>query len=290
MRYQVFSPAPVLAAHVQCYWTYESAAAGIVGSFSVVPDGCMNMIFHLGDSYRQYLADGRSIVQPRCFVIGQLTRPLWIEPLGQTRIFAVRFQPHGLLPFLPVGQPSSSSTRALARGGRMPLHALENTAVPLQRIFGVAGARLADEMLSADSMSSRLACMDRFLMRQSALHEPADHVVSAMVERVQEGAGLGSVADLTQTFMLSRRQLERRFAASTGLSPKRFARMVKLQAALRGLLARDGRRLTDLAHDGGYFDQSHFIRDFRALTGLTPGAFQESTVQRSLFYGMVRGN
>jgi len=75
MHYQTFEPSNELSAIVKCYWTLDSLNNN-TDRQTVVPDGCMEMIFHYGDLYKQYLDNGGSILQPRSFVIGQLTRPL----------------------------------------------------------------------------------------------------------------------------------------------------------------------------------------------------------------------
>ncbi len=69
------------------------------------------------------------------------------------------------------------------------------------------------------------------------------------------------------------RQLERQFNKMVGMSPKRHARMVKLQAILKSLSLQDFDTFTDLAYDFGYFDQAHFNHDFKALTGFAPSLY-----------------
>ena len=95
MNYQTFEPGKDLSEFVKCYWTLEGPAEKNPQRQTIVPDGCMEMVFHYGDLYRQYIDNRRTIVQPRSFVIGQLTRPLEIEPTGETGIFSVRFHPEG---------------------------------------------------------------------------------------------------------------------------------------------------------------------------------------------------
>ena len=71
---------------------------------------------------------------------------------------------------------------------------------------------------------------------------------------------------------LSLRHLERRFLADVGITPKTFARLVRLQAAL-GRIA-SGERLADVAHACGYYDQPHMTRDFSRLAEMSPAAWQ----------------
>ncbi|SUX45937.1 DUF6597 domain-containing transcriptional factor [Chryseobacterium indoltheticum] len=78
MNYQTFEPHQELEVFVKCYWTLESSIDEQQEKQFVVHDGCMEVIFHYGDLYKQYTDRGKSIIQPRCFIIGQLTRPFEI--------------------------------------------------------------------------------------------------------------------------------------------------------------------------------------------------------------------
>ena len=102
MNYQTFEPSLELNGLIKCYWTLEYPKEENPEKQTIVPDGCMEMIFHYGDLYKQYLQNGKSIIQPKCFVIGQLTRPLEIKPTGQTGIFSIRFHPEGFSPFTSI--------------------------------------------------------------------------------------------------------------------------------------------------------------------------------------------
>ncbi len=68
MNYQTFEPNQDLTPLIKCYWTLESPKEETPQKQTIVPDGCMEMIFHYGDLYRQYTENGNSIIQPRCFV------------------------------------------------------------------------------------------------------------------------------------------------------------------------------------------------------------------------------
>src|SRR6476660_1366783 len=98
MDYQTFPPGIVLTSIIKCYWTLQGPKELLPQKQRIVPDGCMEMIFHLGDNYIQYLQDASKIIQPKSFVFGQITSPLDIEPTGATNIFAVRFHPDGFTP------------------------------------------------------------------------------------------------------------------------------------------------------------------------------------------------
>jgi transcriptional regulator GlxA family with amidase domain len=92
------------------------------------------------------------------------------------------------------------------------------------------------------------------------------------------------VNELSQQNQINRRQLVRKFSTSIGLSPKQLSKTIRIQSTLKALLAKKPEKLTDVAYDNEYFDQSHFIKDFKEFTGLTPKEFYGDDLQMSLIF------
>lgn len=267
MNYQTFQPKEELNSLVKCYWTLESSVATSEIQ-TIVPDGCMEMIFHYGDLYEQYTEKENSLIQPRCFVMGQLTRPLEIKPTGTTGIFSVRFHPNGFLPF--------AST---------PIKSMENTAVPLEKLFGLEGLKVEKEILEANSTEDRIARIEAFLINRLIETESIDGIVKSIVETILTANGQLSINALSKQTNINRRQLERKFSTAIGLSPKQLSKTIRLQATLKMLLNKNFTSLTALAHENDYYDQAHFIKDFKELTGFTPKEFYGKHLKMSsLFY------
>lgn len=267
MNYQVFEPSEELSILVKCYWSLESPKAENPEKQTIVPDGCIEMIFHYGDLYRQYTENGDSIVQPRCFVIGQLTRPLEIEPTGETGIFSARFHPNGFLPF-----------------AGMPIKEMENTAVSLEKLFGSDGPEIEEKILNARSTEERIRLIEAFLFARLADAQTIDRTIKSTVETILTGNGKFSVDQLSKQAEISRRQLERRFSSAIGLSPKQLSKTIRLQATLKMLLDKNFTTLTALAYQGEYYDQAHFIKDFKELTGFTPKEFYVSRLKMTSLF------
>ncbi len=269
MNYNTFSPTTELEAIVKCYWTLESAAEPIPQKQRIVPDGCIEMIFHFGDLYKQYLEDGSSIIQPRSFVFGQIISYLDIEPTGATAIFAVRFHPDGFIPYATIA-----------------IKEMENKAVSLEKLFGKDGLLLEEEITNAADTTERIRIVEKFLSTRLAAAESIDRIVSTTVETILNINGQLSVDELSQQLNINRRQLERKFHSVIGLSPKKLSKIIRLQATLKMMINNETENLTAIAYHGEYYDQAHFIKDFKEFTGMSPKNFYADNLRMSsLFYG-----
>ncbi len=98
--------------------------------------------------------------------------------------------------------------------------------------------------------------------------------------------GSTAINTMLKNDLSKRRQLERKFTKKVGISPKQLGKVVRLQTALKMLLNRQSENLTKIAYDSEYYDQAHFIKDFKEFTGTTPKEFLEDDkmILSSLFY------
>lgn len=267
MNHQIFEPGADLAPFVECYWTLESQKEKTPERNTIVPDGRMKMIFHYGAPYKRYTENGDSIILPKCFVIGQLTRPIEVEPTGQTGTFFVCFHPYGFLPF-----------------ATMPIKEMENTAVPLEKLYGKEGITLGQNILNARSTTERIQLIEAFLLNRLTDTKTVDYIVKSTVDTILTANGQLSVDELSRQTNINRRQLVRKFSLAIGLSPKQLSKTIRLQATLKILLNQKITSLIGLAYEGEFYDQAHFIKDFKEFTGLTPKEFYGEELKMSLIF------
>jgi len=254
VEYRELAPHPSLAGRVR-YWrlTGEGSAprgTGATGAFEpVLPDGCVEVIVHLGDPFLRRDAEGQVERQPRALVAGPGTRPVELAPTGRVDVIGVHIDV-GAAPDWLDAHPAELVDR-----------------LPALADVGGAWARGLAEELSEAGDGAWTRVLDR---RLGAAARAGDAAVERAVARLREGAV--PVGVLARDLGLSLRQLERRFRARTGLAPKTFARLTRFQHALARMNA-GAPSLADVALRSGYFDQAHLVRDFQRFAGTSPTRF-----------------
>ncbi len=259
MDYREYPPPPALVGRVRCFWTLEAEAPPRgTPPERVLPDGCPELVFHGGDRYRWIGPDGKVERQPTSILAGQLRRFIWLEPEGRSAVVAARLEP-GAVPAIL----------------REPTDRIADTGIDFESVGAPAEVReLRERIFERPTPAGRVAILAEALTRLFGRAAPVDDVVRRAVGRVEDSGGMLPIDDLADGCGLSNRSLERRFRTSVGLSPKLFARIVRFRSAVRIAEAQYGTAsLASIACAAGYFDQSHFNRDFRAFAGVSPSTY-----------------
>ena len=166
----------------------------------------------------------------------------------------------------------------------MPVTFLENRAVAITEIFGDNGKKLEEDVINSDSNHERIKLIESFLL--SKLSEPTtiDAITRSCVEVIFQSQGQIGVVELADKMNINRRNMERKFTSLIGISPKQLARVARLQATMKMLEQKNFTTLTSLAYENGYYDQAHFIKDFKEFTGLSPKLFFSDNLKLSTLF------
>ena len=244
MHYAERPPSATLAPYVKCIWRFESESPGKPDR--IVPDGRPELIVHYRAPYAEITATGRKIIQPRVLFAGQVATPLRVRATGASGVIGVRFHPHGARAF--IGTPMREYT---------------DRRVALDAGLAEAAASGSEE------------AVERFVAERIAAsrHEP-DALVTRAVERIENASGSVEIEDLLREAGIGRRQLERRFGDAVGIGPALLASIVRFRRVFDVIERGGPRPWTEAALAAGYYDQSHFIREFRRFVGCTPSDFE----------------
>ncbi|CAM3857736.1 MULTISPECIES: helix-turn-helix domain-containing protein [Flavobacterium] len=270
MNYQTFQPNIDLESLISCYWTLEVPAESDAQRQRIIPDGTIEMAFILGDDIKRYTSGDEFIIQPRAMVLGQTIEPFYIEPTGYVNTFAIRFYPYGFANFVSI-----------------PIKNLANKETPIDLLFGEKTANeLEQKIIEATNSNERIEIIENFLLDKLNEKTTIDNIVKTTIDALLATNGSASISTILKEDLSKRRQLERNFKNQIGVSPKQLGKVIRLQTALKMLLNKKTENLTDIAYKSEYFDQAHFIKDFKEFTGINPKEFlgNENMALSTLFY------
>ncbi|HMA40235.1 MAG TPA: AraC family transcriptional regulator [Gemmatimonadales bacterium] len=232
-------PSPDLAPWIVCYWSLGATDAPRFNS-RILPDGSNDLIVDLSG-------------KTRSFVVGAMPQAEVVTLQGHVDLLGVRFRPGGALPFL-----------------HHPLDELTGREVELDALWGRAAGSLADA-LATEPPAGRIGRLERAL-RGALERRWEESLVTRAVACYDRAFGAISVRQVASALGVGERRLERAFARCVGLSPKRLARVLRFLRTVRHI-GRTRLAGAPLALEAGYADQSHFIREFKTLAGVTPTQF-----------------
>jgi AraC-like DNA-binding protein len=256
MRYQEFAIRPELAPYVQVVWGLESDGIEAAPPEQILPDGIVEVVFHYGDPWLTSVAGDPPFVQPQGFAISMLRKYIEIMPNGRTGFVAVRFFPWGAYHFFSE-----------------PIRNFLDGTVDCGVLWSEAFADWRADFMGADGDGQRVEMVQDFLVAQLQVHRKEEAELERAIRLIRERGGQLTMAAVCAAVGLTKKQLERKFLARVGTTPKVFSRVVRFLNICRHLQLYEGRSLSQLALECGYYDQAHFIREFREFSGFSPTKF-----------------
>lgn len=249
-------PCPALRPHVQQLWA-ATPGVGPAAREHVLPTGAMHLAFRLGGPAVRVFSgpgDNHGALLGHSVVGGARTR------------FHVR----------EAGGPGGSVGALLAPGsglGLLGARADELAArhTPLADLWGAAAARLLDQLHEAHDPGAQLDVLERILLQRLTHALGPSPVVACVLARLQAGASVGEAVLATG---FSHRHVLTLFRQSTGLAPKQYGRVLRMQSLLRRAHRPQSPGWAELAGRAGFSDQAHFSREFQAFAGMSPQAWR----------------
>ncbi|QJW90107.1 helix-turn-helix transcriptional regulator [Spirosoma taeanense] len=271
MFYQKYSPAHHLKPFIECYYAWESIRSITPDTPLVIespPNGFGSMVFNTGQPYAVQTLSGLWHSVPPSFVMGQSTQQYWLRLTGPVRVIGIVFRPAGLSALFGLDMVE-----------------LTNERVDLTAILGPTASILIQQIADCSNPTQKVAILEQFLsfqlLRQNTSADRIDHATNLIVEQ----KGIIQLDMLIEDAFLCRRQFERKFLHRVGVSPKYYARIRRV-GYLCAQLAGQRWQISDwqdLICRFGYYDQSHFIREFKAFTGKQPSLYVKDNVELGNF-------
>jgi len=279
MSYWRIAPDARLRPHVSCYFlalpspSAEQSVAQAHEEELLLPDGHSEVVFGLSGAFERWQLGqpARRCTMRHSYVIGSRSHSVLTRDLGPVAVAGIKLDPRALPALLG-----------------MPLAVLRDETIGLAELGVPELLALEDAVASAGSAAGVGAVLDAFLLRALRDVPPADVNVVRLLQQIRQSRGSLSIMGWARQRHVDARHLERRFAESMGMTPKRYARIVRFKHGYHALLAATAepagsRQRLAAAHLylDGFYDQSHFNKEFRAFMGTSPSARLKATLAQA---------
>jgi AraC-like DNA-binding protein len=247
-RHERYHPSADLDPYVEHYWVVEWDLRGLAPERAeTLPHPSVHMVFE---------RDGGSLI----WGAARAKFSRLLEDKGG--VFAVKFTPGGFYPFVGV-----------------PVSRFSDRTVPIHDVFGAEGDAMDRAVLAESSDTERINIVEGFLRARRT--DPDENVlrVTEIIYAVAKERGILKVEDLVERYGMNKRTLQRLFAKYAGVSPKWVIQRYRLHEAAEQLATGAPVNQAELALNLGYSDQAHFVRDFKAIVGISPAAYARAARQ-----------
>ncbi len=247
-------PIKILSKYIKNYFIVETdSEIDYLPKERVYPSGYATMVFHYGSPSKFQKKNSNKYIEPNLVICGQQTNYYDLSLSGKTGMILIVFRPHGVKSFF-----------------NFPITELLNENLSLQDLINNEAIELEDKLLNSPNNKQRITHLENFLIKRLIYNNEIERVEHA-IKMIENTKGQIKAQNIASEVCLGIKQFERTFSKYVGINPKKFASIVRFQNVIQ--IESKNNSMSQLAYNNGYYDQSHFIHDFKSLTGLTPKAF-----------------
>ena len=257
MYYNEYRPSGALAAYIECYWVMKCPAGVTASRELIIPGGRVEIMINIGTPLIFVSSAGESYtLKSNMYILGQRNTFFTTFFHPGTYIWGIRFRPGLFYSFC-----------------NSPASYLLNVIVEAAEIFRpVSIDKLYDELVTEEGTLRKLEIIETFLKSVLYAGKLSDDVFHETMAFIRNNDQHISVKEFCLKNKLYYKKLERQFLQCAGYTPKEFFNIRRFYNAVR-LIYKSEMNLTDICHSLGFYDQAHFIKDFKKYTSLSPSKF-----------------
>ncbi|SHM81905.1 transcriptional regulator, AraC family [Chitinophaga jiangningensis] len=268
MKAKVYTPHPALQEFIHNIGVYgaDFTESGLSNMYRFVPSYQRYIMFYLEDPVKvQRVYSNEFVEKSVSLTVGPLEKTVWLDMGRKHLALGVAFKPGGLFRLLNVHMTE--------------LHEQDfDTQLFLGREIDEINNQLKEHKSNWDRM---VFIVETWLLKKVARLKPSI-AVDLVMENLIQNAGNISIEKMAYDANISIRQFERKCVERTGMSPKRYARLIRFCKAYHLKENFPDATWTTIAHMSGYYDQMHFIRDFKEFAGITPSIIREEELKSTI--------
>jgi AraC-like DNA-binding protein len=265
MIYEQANPKDSLTNLIKSFWFIDSQEDARIHQEKIIPDGYPELIFHYGAPYRIHI-NGRWELQEKMLLAGQIKNYFLLENTGVSKMMAIKFQPWAIKELFSIDM-SSITDRVIP----IPSH-MATTTKELQKI-AVSSESFQDKVQQMEYELESLVSKKR--VDFSSKHKAVKALIASH--------GQLSLKEIQEKYQISERALERYFKTDIGLSPKFYTRIIRFSYIFQWV-QKPSIDWSEIVYKAGYYDQSHFIKNFKEFTGEDPSKYGFSAKNMGNFF------
>lgn len=256
MKTEMYSILPELQPYIKVICSIESDASTDTSSFRVLPDTCVELFLNFSNNQDSFtkVTGHRTFDPSQSFVISRMSDFMDIQLTNTTRFISICFYPSMAYLFF-----------------QLPMSEVANSLTNLHDLWQTEAKKMEEEIQQVHTNQQKVFAAQQYLITQLRRNK-TDKTINYCMQAMKRANGAFSVAELANKVGMSQRQLSRKFNQCLGLSTKEFIHVNRFIDSLTHLKKHPAISLTDVAYASGYYDQAHFIHDYKTFTGFTPSA------------------
>ena len=254
-----YKPAPILSRYIKQYNFFKSQNSSFT-FFTPIPNGSLELLIHLGNN-SLIIQNSSSTRYHSNFVVGlyELDCKAKVKPVSLENCYrgiCIKFSYEGIRTLLGIRISDSL-----------------NKAISMQDLYGSKGLHLCNLLENEPDLVKRCNLMDWFFLDILSSKNLKNNKLSIINNYLQKTEGKISVADLAEKSNMSYRSLHRCFKEEIGICPKEYLKIVRFNKVCSRLRLFPYIHFPDILYSSGYYDQAHFIHDFKSIMKLSPLEF-----------------
>lgn len=265
MRYKKYRPAKVLQDFVECYFVWEGETKNPL-EIESPPNALCSLVINSGEEYFISNAKYDKKLAPKIFICGQALGNYTLHLNGKVDIVGIAFKPVAIFHFYGV-----------------PMYGLTDERICISELSKASYQELQETIKPELNTQKKVQQLEDFVLKLLDRNKFGDLAIIQAANKIFDEKGATNIAELIESTPMSRRNFERKFLEEVGLSPKTYAKIRRFGYTCSLMAGKRDVNLMDVLCEGGYYDQSHFIKDFKYFSGRTPRTYAKTNLELANF-------